>query len=223
MPPATLIYNLFPPLFGPIPRWEEHLDRIAEMGFTWVFLNPITDPGLSGSLYAVKDYFSINPLFHPESGEDPEKALTRFLQAAARRKLKVMLEQDYVSLHASEQLAEEDGGAAGIGREVLREVVLPAIEKEVNEGQNFAQLRQINTSLILALWYKQALKQHLLNQVSVTGQRKKCPDFLFAHNQSLFNSSRMDGSLECSGAGEWYAVQVSLQGDCLRVLRTVNK
>jgi len=92
MPPATLIYNLFPPLFGPIPRWEEHLDRIAEMGFTWVFLNPITNPGLSGSLYAVKDYFSINPSFHPESGEDPEKALTHFLQAAARRKLKVMLD-----------------------------------------------------------------------------------------------------------------------------------
>ena len=36
MTQATLIYNLFPPLFGPIPRWEEHLDRIAAMGFTWI-------------------------------------------------------------------------------------------------------------------------------------------------------------------------------------------
>lgn len=92
MSAATLIYNLFPPLFGPIPRWEEHLDRIAEMGFTWVFLNPVTTPGLSGSLYAVKDYFSLNPLFHPESGEDPEKALTHFLKAAERRNLRVMLD-----------------------------------------------------------------------------------------------------------------------------------
>jgi len=92
MPPATLIYNLFPPLFGSIPRWEEHLDRIADMGFTWIFLNPVTAPGLSGSLYAVKDYFAINPLFHPESGEDPQKALGHFLNAAARRNLRVMLD-----------------------------------------------------------------------------------------------------------------------------------
>lgn len=92
MPSVALIYNLFPLLFGPIPRWEEHLDRIAGMGFTWVFLNPITTPGLSGSLYAVKDYFAINPLFHPESGEDSEKALIHFLKMAERRKVKVMLD-----------------------------------------------------------------------------------------------------------------------------------
>lgn len=92
MPEATLIYNLFPPLAGSIPRWEEHLKRIAALGFTWIYLNPIHTPGLSGSLYAVKDYFGINPLFHPESGQDPEKALAHFTKAAARRGLKVMLD-----------------------------------------------------------------------------------------------------------------------------------
>jgi len=92
MAAATLIYNLFPPLFGPIPRWQEHLDRIAAMGFTWVYLNPIQTPGLSGSLYAVKDHFGLNPLFHPESGEDPDQALVRFLKAAKRRRLQVMLD-----------------------------------------------------------------------------------------------------------------------------------
>jgi len=92
MASPTLIYNLFPPLFGSIPRWEEHLDRIAGMGFTWIYLNPINTPGLSGSLYAVKDYFAVNPLLRPESGEDPEKALVHFLKEAERRKLKVMLD-----------------------------------------------------------------------------------------------------------------------------------
>lgn len=92
MPEAALIYNLFPPLLGPIPRWEEHLDRIAAMAFNWIFLNPIHPPGLSGSLYAVKDYFRINPLFHPESGDDPEAALRHFIQEAERRGLKVMLD-----------------------------------------------------------------------------------------------------------------------------------
>ncbi len=92
MPKPTLIYNLFPTLFGPIPAWEEHLDRIADMGFTWIYLNPISTPGLSGSLYAVKDYYAINPPLLPASGEDPEKALIRFLKAAERRKIRVMLD-----------------------------------------------------------------------------------------------------------------------------------
>ncbi len=92
MPKPTLIYNLFPTLCGPIPVWEEHLDRIADMGFTWIYLNPINTPGLSGSLYAVKDYYAINPLLLPASGEDPEKALVRFLKAAERRNIRVTLD-----------------------------------------------------------------------------------------------------------------------------------
>ena len=92
MPNPTLIYNLFPTLFGPIPAWEEHLDRIADMGFTWIYLNPINTTGISGSLYAVKDYYALNPLLRPASGEDPEKALSRFLKAAERRKIRVMLD-----------------------------------------------------------------------------------------------------------------------------------
>ena len=92
MSEATLIYNLFPPLIGSIPRWADHLKRIAAIGFTWIYLNPIHTPGLSGSLYAVKDYFGLNTLFFPESGQDPEEALAHFLKQASRRGLKVMLD-----------------------------------------------------------------------------------------------------------------------------------
>jgi starch synthase (maltosyl-transferring) len=88
----TLIYNLFPPLAGPINRWHAHLDRITGLGFTWIYLNPIHTPGLSGSLYAVKDYFGINPRFWPESGQDPQEALREFLAAARSRGLRVMLD-----------------------------------------------------------------------------------------------------------------------------------
>lgn len=92
MAQATLIYNLFPPLFGPLNRWSGHLKRLAHLGFTWIYLNPIQAPGLSGSLYAIKDYFHLNPLLYPETGEDPELALVRFLNAARRRGLRVMLD-----------------------------------------------------------------------------------------------------------------------------------
>ena len=37
-----------------------------------------------------------------------------------------------------------------IGKDIVRELILPAIEKEINEGKNFAPLRQIYHSLILA-------------------------------------------------------------------------
>lgn len=39
------IYNLFPLLCGSIRQWEDHLPRIAAMGFDWVYVNPFHYPG----------------------------------------------------------------------------------------------------------------------------------------------------------------------------------
>jgi len=58
----------------------------------------------------------------------------------------------------------------------MREIILPEIEKEVNEGQNFAQLRQIYQSLILATWFKKTLKESLLGQVYVDRNKVKGVD-----------------------------------------------
>ncbi|MCX5680965.1 MAG: class I SAM-dependent methyltransferase, partial [Candidatus Omnitrophica bacterium] len=52
-----------------------------------------------------------------------------------------------------------------LASEIVREVFIPALEKEVNEGKNFAQLRQIYNSLILAYWFKNNLKNSILNKV----------------------------------------------------------
>jgi starch synthase (maltosyl-transferring) len=68
--PPPLVYNLFPRLVGPTTRWPEHAARAAEMGFNWLYLNPWHYPGFSGSLYAVKEYGRLNPLFLPP-GADP--------------------------------------------------------------------------------------------------------------------------------------------------------
>jgi len=65
-----LLYNLFPRLVGPTTRWAEHARRAREMGFQWLYLNPWHYPGFSGSLYAVKDFRRLNPMFVP-AGADP--------------------------------------------------------------------------------------------------------------------------------------------------------
>ncbi|NLE65636.1 MAG: LysM peptidoglycan-binding domain-containing protein [Elusimicrobia bacterium] len=93
----------------------------------------------------------------------------------ADARLKVMLETDYLAEKGPQEIAE-DGALgcqeSGVGcqeaefsKQVLREVIIPVLEKEVNEGKNFAQVRQIFHSLILANWYKSALKESLLAQV----------------------------------------------------------
>ena len=64
-----LIYNLFQRLVGPTTRWAEHARRAREMEFEWLYLNPWHFPGFSGSLYAVKDFRRLNPIFLPAGAE----------------------------------------------------------------------------------------------------------------------------------------------------------
>jgi len=99
--------------------------------------------------------------------------------------LKVMLESDYVAMSHQKDMAESSAPAGDVAmshqkdmaessapaetREftvnAVREIIIPIIEKEVNEGENFAPLRQIYTAMILATWFKKTLKESLLSQV----------------------------------------------------------
>jgi len=72
--------------------------------------------------------------------------------------LKVQLEADYVAMSQTTPSAE-------LSKKLIREIVLPELEKEVNTGKNFARLRQIFHAMILATWYKKNLKDALLTQV----------------------------------------------------------
>jgi starch synthase (maltosyl-transferring) len=91
VPQGARIYNLFPSLAGKVSAWEKHLDRIAGMGFNWIFLNPIQYPGFSGSLYAIKDYYALNPMFIDRKGSG-EKIISGFLDAAKKRGISVMID-----------------------------------------------------------------------------------------------------------------------------------
>jgi len=83
--------------------------------------------------------------------------------------LKVMLDEDYLAMQKHANVGEASQGnpqtTNTLGNQIVREIVLPQIEQEVNTGKNFAQLRQIYNSMILAVWFKKNLKQALLNQV----------------------------------------------------------
>jgi hypothetical protein len=85
--------------------------------------------------------------------------------------LKVMLEQDFMAMeknkeqfgNAASDVPESDD-ARKVASDIVREVIIPVIEKEVNEGANFAQVRQIYNSMIMATWFKRTLRESLLGQ-----------------------------------------------------------
>jgi len=64
-----IIYNLFPRLAGTMPDWLRHAERAADMGFNWIFVNSVLYPGYSGSLYAIKHHYRINPIFLPKDSK----------------------------------------------------------------------------------------------------------------------------------------------------------
>ena len=88
--------------------------------------------------------------------------------------LKVMLEQDYLALRKNIHVDQSDVSA--LGSQVIREIVIPALEKEVNEGKNFAPLRQVYQSLILAAWYKKNLKDNIIARAYVNQGKIKGVD-----------------------------------------------
>jgi threonine dehydratase len=84
-------------------------------------------------------------------------------------KLKVMLEEDYLALS---KVGTDTNSWPKMGRKselvsvpIIRQIVIPQLTKEVNEGKNFAQLRQVYNALILATWYKKKIKDSILAQI----------------------------------------------------------
>jgi len=88
-------------------------------------------------------------------------------------KLKVLLEQDYLSLEKHEGILSKQIRRDAIygvstnrlGSQIVREIVIPQLTKEVNENENFVRLRQVYNSLILATWYKKKIKDSIFMQV----------------------------------------------------------
>ncbi|MBF0386912.1 MAG: hypothetical protein HQL20_03555 [Candidatus Omnitrophica bacterium] len=104
----------------------------------------------------------------------PEKAVVYENQKAAyviKSRLKVMLETDYFATQVSTSTPNPTIAPNEIAKNILREVVIPILENEINEGKNFAQLRQVYSALILAVWYKDKVRETVFGGAYVD-QRK---------------------------------------------------
>jgi hypothetical protein len=94
-------------------------------------------------------------------------------------KFKVMMEEDYVAMNkngrfdTSRSLSvppkagsiETNGTLSDRSANAFRKHILPLIEKEVNTGKNFASLRQLTCSIMLAVWFKGKLKESIINKI----------------------------------------------------------
>ena len=107
----------------------------------------------------------------PETAVVYESGDTVFI---AESRLKVMLEEDYLALERNAQdavigtrrLKEKDvKQLSEISSRVVRELILPEIEKEVNQGKNFQGLRQMYGAMILGVWFKKNLRETLVSRI----------------------------------------------------------
>lgn len=90
---ATIIYNLFPRLAGNFNQWDAHIKRASDMGFTWIFLNPVQMAGFSGSLYSIKDYFALNADFvDPGDKATPDEQLKAVIERGKSMGLRFMID-----------------------------------------------------------------------------------------------------------------------------------
>lgn len=147
----------------------------------------------------------------PEKAVVVETADTAYI---VKSRLKVLMEEDYIAMdqsRASEILGpnrpaeNEFNEVSSVSSQLVREIIIPEIEKEVNEGKNFSQLRQIYNSLILASWFKDNLKNNILNEIysnqaktlgvdvaDKTDKEKIYQQYLAAYRQGVFNYIKED-------------------------------
>jgi starch synthase (maltosyl-transferring) len=123
---TPLIYNLFPRLVGPLDRWAEHARHAANLGFNWLYLNPWHYPGFSGSLYAPKEFYRLNPLFLPPGSDVSSlEPLRIFLAEADSAGLRVMM--DLVVNHTSKDCFLADEHPDWYVRDAAGQLVSPSV------------------------------------------------------------------------------------------------
>ena len=121
--------------------------------------------------------------------------------------LKVMMQEDYLATRKAQSTVisshQDSFPPQELSDTVMRQVVLPVIENEVNEGSRFATLRQILNAAILAEWYKRHLKESIvsryyadqhkiagINELSIKDQIYE--QYVKAYKKGVYNFIRED-------------------------------
>ncbi|MBN1575442.1 MAG: hypothetical protein JW913_02755 [Chitinispirillaceae bacterium] len=153
---ALIVYNLFPRFFPTVDDWAAELPRIAGMGFNAVFVNSFFETGFSGSLYAVKDYYRLNPLFLAK-GADPSdfSPLDRFNNACGKYGIDLFI--DLVINHTAfdamlTKLHPEWYKHDAEGRLVSPFAIDPADETKVTVWEDLASIDNEKSQDRDALW-----------------------------------------------------------------------
>ncbi|MBF0387915.1 MAG: hypothetical protein HQL20_08690 [Candidatus Omnitrophica bacterium] len=168
------------------------------------------------------DYLATTNNAMPTRGHDAPLADTNERGFVSPRRLPTPQPTNVKATQVSTQTpnaTNETNAPNNIAKNVLREIVIPMIEQEVNEGSNFAPLRQMFYSMILATWYKTTLKNSLLNQVYSNQDKtagvladdpaikeKIYEQYLQAYKRGVFNyikeEADPDSAVESAGLGE---------------------
>ncbi len=94
----------------------------------------------------------------PDQAQVEENGNTAVITAA---RLKVLLEDDLPASLRAAIATHDDPATRRASAAAMRELILPEIEKDVNQGKNFTALRQMYKTFILAAWFKQRLEDSI--------------------------------------------------------------
>ena len=151
-----LVYNLFPRYFPAITDWHAGVRHAKELGFNAVFINPFHETGFSGSLYAVKDYFRLNPLFLPGAADQADLSpLRRFVAQSRGDGLDVIM--DLVINHTAFDANLTREHPEWYKRDRKKRLVSPfavdpADPKNVTVWGDLAEVKNRDASVQPALW-----------------------------------------------------------------------
>jgi TIR domain-containing protein len=140
--------------------WEEVLDRckgdldlkeIPYAGFQRVWIVPDKAVVYEDTRESIERLLSREQGTRGGGGEEEPCAIV------IEQRLKAMTEREYLAGRGHTERADR---LAAIWDEAFRRVALPVIEAEVNEGENFAEMRQIYYTMILEVWFKNKYRSH---------------------------------------------------------------
>ncbi|NLE65667.1 MAG: hypothetical protein GX606_07125, partial [Elusimicrobia bacterium] len=129
--------------------WDRVYARLAEEGITDI------SPDIFNKVWIMPDRAAVY-----------EKGTNVFV---VENTLKVMMEEDYLALANNKVgIVDEDMVDAQevrrVSSDVVREIIIPELTREVNEGENFSTLRQIYSALLLAAWYRGKVRDSILGE-----------------------------------------------------------